>query len=75
MTESPEEEPNELALVMERKRRKWLSRIQQGGGGSGGCGCGLLEKGSRDTLRDWTNLGSSYQHQAGAGAVDGFIFI
>ena len=34
-----EEEPNELALVLEKMRRKWLSRIQQGGGGGGGCGC------------------------------------
>ena len=39
MSESPEEEPNELAIILEKQRRKWLSKIQQGGGGGCGSGC------------------------------------
>ena len=49
-----EEEPNELAMAIEKQRRKWLSRIQQGGGG-GGCGCKSSLETPRVVLRDLTD--------------------
>ena len=39
MNNEDEYETNELAERIEKLRRKWLSRIQQGGGSGGGCGC------------------------------------
>ena len=54
MNSPPEEEPNELAVAIEKQRRKWLSRIQQGGGG-GGCGCKASLETPRAALRDLTD--------------------
>ena len=53
MSES-EEGPNELAMAIEKNRRKWLSKIQQGGGG-GGCGCRLPSETSHLVFRDLTD--------------------
>ena len=49
-SEEEEYEVNELAQMIEKQRRKWLSKIQQGGGGGGGGGCGCKNKNKTNYL-------------------------
>ena len=54
MNNEDEYETNELAERIEKLRRKWLSRIQQGGGGEG-CGCQYNNKTNKFRTKSFTD--------------------